>query len=234
MRGIEEFTKELAMRLQAKMEGVEITPMDNLKNNGVVAHGLTIRRVEENIAPTLYVENWFEQFKRKQLSVDDILEQIVRTYQELDTPNIPDMKEYLSSPELINRINLRLLNWEANRKLIADRQLVHYPVPKTDLVVLFYIHVIQDGDTSGDIALSEAIRERYLPTFEDAEALYNEIINKVSVEEVRFESLSKLANRMLEEQGIEMPLLPVENDFLHVLTNAQKTYGACIAVTMKT
>lgn len=231
MRGIEEFTKELAEKVQARLSGVEVTPMENLKNNGIVVHGLTFRREDEKVAPTLYLESWFEKFKNKGLSADDILEQIICTYQGLDEPNIPDMHEYLSSPELINRINIRLLNLKKNRRLIDERQLVHHVVPNTDLVVLFYIKVIQNGNTSGEIALSETLMEKYLSAFEDAETLYNEIINKVSLEAVRFESVSKLANKIIEEQGFDMPPLPMEANFLHVLTNYQKMFGAAALLT---
>ena len=133
MRGIEEFTKELAEKVQAKLNGVEVTPMENLKNNGVVVHGLTFRRTDEKVAPTLYLEHWFEKFKSKRLSVDDILEQIICTYQDLPEPNIPDMEEYLSSPELIDKISVRLLNMKKNCRMIEERNLVFYKVPNTDI-----------------------------------------------------------------------------------------------------
>lgn len=229
--GIEEFTKELAEMVQAKLNGVEVTPMENLKNNGVVVHGLTFRREDENVAPTLYLEHWFEKLKSKRLSVDDILGQIICTYQDLPEPNIPDMEEYLSSPELINKINVRLLNMKKNRRMIEERNLVFYKVPNTDMVCLFYIRISSEGDTVGEVALSETLMERYLPTFEDAKELYDEVVSKVSADKISLEPVAKFANKIIKERGFDMPPIPLEANFLHVLTNDTRMFGASVLLT---
>ena len=229
--GIEEFTKELAEKVQAKLNGVEVTPMKNLKNNGVVVHGLTFRREDENVAPTLYVEQLFDLFKQDSLSIDDILERIIRTYQDLPEPNIPDMEEYLTSPELINKINVRLLNMKKNRRMIEERNLVFYKVPNTDMVCLFYIKISSEGDTVGEVALSETLMERYLPTFEDAKELYDEVVSKVSADKISLEPVAKFANKIIKERGFDMPPIPLEANFLHVLTNDTRMFGASVLLT---
>ena len=229
--GIEEFTKELAEMVQAKLNGVEVTPMKNLKNNGVVVHGLTFRREDENVAPTLYLEGWFEKFKSKRLSINGILEQIIRTYQELDEPNIPDMDEYLSSPGLISKVNVRLLNLKKNRRMIEERNLVFHKVPNTDMVCLFYITVSNDGYTIGEIALSETLMERYLPTFKDAKELYDEVISKVSADTISLEPVAKFANKIIKDRGFDLPPIPLDANFLHVLTNDRRMFGASVLLT---
>lgn len=228
---IEEFTKELAEKVQARLSGVEVTPMENLKNNGVVVHGLTFRRLDENVAPTLYLEGWFNKFKSKKLSIDGILEQIICTYQDLDDPNIPDMDEYLSSPELINKINVRLLNLKKNRRMIEERNLVFHKVPNTDMVCLFYITVSNDGYTIGEIALSETLMERYLPTFKDAKELYEEVISKVSADTISLEPVAKFANKIIKDRGFDLPPIPLEANFLHVLTNDRRMFGASVILS---
>lgn len=195
--GIEEFTKELAEKVQARLSNVEVTPIGTLKN-GIEVQGLSFRRVDENVAPTLYLEGWFEKFKRKKLSTDDILEQIICTYQDLPEPNVPDMEEYLSSPELIDKISVRLLNMKKNRRMIEERNLVFHKVSNTDLVCLFYIMVSNDGYTIGEIALSETLMERYLPTFKDAKELYDEVISKVSADTISLEPVAKFANKIIK------------------------------------
>ena len=228
---IEEFTKELAEKVQARLSGVEVTPMENLKNNGVVVHGLTFRRVDENAAPTLYLEGWFNKFKSKKLSINGILEQIICTYQDLDEPNIPDMDEYLSSPELINKINVRLLNLRKNLRMIEERNLVFHKVPNTDMVCLFYITVSNDGYTIGEIALSETLMGRYLPAFKDAKELYDEVISKVSADTISLEPVAKFANKIIKERGFDLPPIPLDANFLHVLTNDRRMFGASVLLS---
>lgn len=229
--GIEEFTKELAEMVQAKLNGVEVTPMKNLKNNGVVLHGLTLRKEGENVAPTLYLEHLFELFQRNELSVEAILEKVIRTYERLPEPNIPEMNSWLSDPELINRINVRLLNMKENRELIETRKLVYREVENTGLVCLFYIRMISEGTTVGDIALTESLMERYLPNIRDAEVLFHLVMSRVKEEDLRFEPVANVVNHMIERAGFDLSPLPMEVNFLHVLTTRGLAYGSSVILS---
>jgi len=220
---LNELTNVLVTGLRG--HGIEATPTTNTKNNGVVQHGLTLRRNDERVAPVFYINQFFERYKNGELSVDDILSQIIVEYEKLPTPSFPDINEMMSAPDFIDRITLRLVNEPANKSTIECRKLVHHQIAETDLVVLFYATVVSDENSSGSIAITEELMKRYLPDVADGCELYEKIIHRKS-EVVKFESIGSVIERMMKERLEEIPQIPFEDDFMFVLTNDSTSYGA--------
>ena len=179
---IKEFTESIAEKMKARLVGVEVTPTEAWKNNGVLQHGLLFRKDDERVAPVLYLNQWFKLFKKGELSEQDILEQVIRTYQGLPDHNIPDMEEWLTDSQFIDKVNVRLVNWDKNKDMIAARDLIHYELQGTDLTILFYAEVIADGRSDGEVALTEQLMKKCLPDIESAEALYYEVLRRVEPE----------------------------------------------------
>lgn len=229
---IKEFTEKIAEGIRARLVGVDVTPMETIRNNGVVLHGLTFRREGENVSPMLYLDNCFHLFEQEKVSEQDVVEKVMETYEELPKPNVPSkLDEWLSSPELMDKISIRLLNMEANRELIEKHKLVYHELEKTGLVCLFYVRVIDDGDEIGYIALTEYLLEWYLPTVMNGEALYNEVTQRVTEEDLRFEPVSRMVDRISEDNMWSMPPIPEEANFLYVLTNRNTSFGAAAILT---
>ena len=131
---IENFIEELVNLIQASGNGLEAIPTETQKNNGVVRHGLTLRKDDSRIAPILYVDEWYKQFQSGDLSVQDVSEHLMREYEKLPIPDVPDLDSWLSAPDLINKVNLRLVNRDENSVMIQERDLVYHEVENTDLV----------------------------------------------------------------------------------------------------
>lgn len=228
---IKEFTEQIAKGIEASIAGVTATPTETWRNNGVTQHGITFRKNDEKVSPVLYLNQWFKRFNKGELSVQDILEQVIREYRCLPDVNIPDMEEWLASDDFINTISIHLVNKEANKKMITARNLVSYALENTDLTCLFYAKVISEGSTSGEIAISEYLLNRYLPTIANGEVLYHEVVKRINAETIRFEPMSNLVNRMVEEVIGDASPLSIKEDFMYVLTNLTMTYGASAILT---
>ena len=228
---IKEFTEQIAKGIEASIAGVTATPTETWRNNGVTQHGITFRKNDEKVSPVLYLNQWFKRFNKGELSVQDILEQVIREYRCLPDVNIPDMEEWLASDDFINTITIHLVNREANKKMIIARNLVSYALENTDLTCLFYAKVISEGSTSGEIAISEYLLNRYLPTIANGEVLYHEVVKRINAETIRFEPMSNLVNRMVEEVIGDASPLSIKEDFMYVLTNLTMTYGASAILT---
>lgn len=220
---LNELTNVLVTGLRG--HGIEAIPTTNTKNNGVVQHGLILRRNDERVAPVFYINQFFERYKNGELSVDDILSQIIVEYEKLPTPSFPDINEMMSAPDFIDKITLRLVNEPANRSTIECRNLVHHQIEETELVVLFYATVVSDENSSGSIAITEELMKRYLPDVADGDELYEKIIHRKS-EVVKFESIGSVIERMMRERLEEIPQIPFDDDFMFVLTNDSTSYGA--------
>lgn len=223
---IKEFTEQIAKGIEASIAGVTATPTQTWKNNGVIQHGITFRKNDEKVSPVLYLNQWFKRFNKGELSAQDILEQVIREYKCLPEVDIPDMEEWLSSDDFINTITIHLVNREANKKMITARNLVSYALENTDLTCLFYAKVISDGSASGEIAISEYLLHRYLPKIVNGEALYHEVVKRINEDTIRFEPISNIVNRMVEEMTGEVSHFSIKEDFMFVLSNMAMTHGA--------
>ena len=223
---IKEFTERIAEKVKARLTGVDVTPQEAWKNNSVIQHGLQFRRDEDKVAPVLYLNQWFKLFKDGQLSEQEILEQVIRTYETLPAHNIPDMEAWLLDEDFIDKVNLRLVNWEKNKDMIAARNLVHYDLEGTDLTCLFYAEVVTDDSSFGEVALTEQLLERCLPNIANVDALYHEVVNKVEPDEVRLETIEDLMARLAGEILTDMFPCPVEKNFMHVLSYRSMRHGA--------
>lgn len=229
---MKEFTETLATKMEARLNGVKVTPTTNWKNNGILREGLTICKVGEPVAPILYIDHLFHRFGSGELSVEDILEQVISDYENLSTPIIPDLHTLLSAVDFIDKIRIRLVNLDENKKMIEERHLLHYELENTGLVCLFYAKVFTEDNSTGEIGLSEAFLKQYLPQIDNAEALYQVIIEKS--QDVYFEPMQKVIIEMLSRNHMDdsiLDMIETTNNFMYVLSNTSKNYGASTILT---
>lgn len=223
---IKKFIEELAEALEVQNEGLKVVPTEMQKNNGIVQNGLCFYRAEEKVAPIFWLNQFYERFKKGELLKENILERIIREYKNLPTPSLPDMEEWMESPEFLSLISIHLVNGPKNQKMIEERNLVYYEVENTDLVCLFYAKVFLEADTLGEVAITERIMEEYLPNVKDAEELYRLVTEQVQSEELRFESSLSVMERLFREKKIDAPPFPTVEDYMYILSNKQMTFGA--------
>lgn len=105
-----------------------------LKNNGVRLDGLSIRRTDAALAPTIYLNSYYEQYQGG-LGIDEIIEDILRLFADYPAPGfltdgLPEQFDQVRS-----RIMLRLIHAEMNRELLSDLPFIPY----LDLAIVFYL-----------------------------------------------------------------------------------------------
>ena len=103
-------------------------------------------------------------------------EHLIRKYEVLPEPCIPDIDAMMSAPDIINKITLRLVNGPENKGMIERRRLVYHEIKNTDLVCIFHVTILMEETLLGSIAVSREILERYLPDFADDNELYDEVV----------------------------------------------------------
>ena len=105
--------------LKGWKEDAEVVIQETKKNNGVTYQGLSIREVEEAVAPCIYLEEFYKDYQKGE-DMEKVLARIREEYQwamersafyELDVLQYGHMKD---------RIIFRLVNYERNQELLAD------------------------------------------------------------------------------------------------------------------
>ena len=95
---------------EVKVEAIHVP-----KNNGVVLQGITVRRPEEKVVPTIYMERFYEDYLEGR-DMDDILEEFMEIYEEQETAQMPDFAFYQDYEKVKRRLALKLVNRKKMRR----------------------------------------------------------------------------------------------------------------------
>ena len=190
------------------------------KNNGVVLQGLMIRKQEENVMPTIYLNSFREAYEGG-VTFADIVRKIVSIYREDGAGRKIDVSFFRDFDKVKERICYRLVNRERNRELLEQ---VPY-IPFLDLAICFYYAFDGAGVEHGMIPVYRS----HLDIWKVSEQNLMECAMKntprlfpgevIPMENALEDLLQELSEEMRQEfrQKVSMK----------ILTNSRKTYGAC-------
>ena len=145
----EKFVSVMQERLQARYPDCKVRAVHADKNNGVQLTGIVIMPEEQNVAPNIYMENFYEEYLAGR-QIEDIADAAAQFYEEhriQEDPGLPDVTDFEAVKELIC---FKPVNGERNREMLKSmphRQFL-------DLAVTYYIPVTVTGST-GRIAVTD-------------------------------------------------------------------------------
>ena len=84
------------------------------KNNGVILQGLMIRRGQENVMPTIYLNSFLKAYEGG-VTFADIIKKIISIYREDAVGRKIDISFFQDFEKVKDRICFRLVNREKNR-----------------------------------------------------------------------------------------------------------------------
>lgn len=187
------------------------------KNNGLIRKGITISEKGINVSPTIYLEEFYDRF----LECDDlgvITDQIIDLYYHVKVEESWQCDFVTSFEGVKDRIVLRLINRDSNRKLLED---VPY-LPFMDLAIVF--HVLIEMDTYGDHLATMLVRNEHMEIWDVAvQDLYlHGIKNSERLLPAQVSGMCMLLNHYLEDEES----IGDEDELMYVLTNQKRAFGA--------
>ena len=201
------------------------------KNNGLELTALTITKPNVNIAPTIYLDHMYEQYKEGEQSFDDVLANIARLRMEYDCKVDFETECITSFEKCKHMIMPRLINKNENLAMLED--VVH-----TDIEDLSVIYAIVVNDFESDGTASIIIRNEFFKNWNiTKEELHNVAMANLRESKPDFEPLSNIIKKIMRKNFVEQNMdeeelesvlenmVPVDNE-LFVLTNENKIYGA--------
>lgn len=217
-----QFVNEVEMKVQGCVsEKTKVQAHIAVKNNGKERRGLMLIQEGINISPTIYLEEYYEQFQNGN-SLEQIVEKILELYKEVRFQNSWE-GDYIQSFEKIKHmIVYKLINKEKNKKLLKDTPYK----PFQDLAIVCY--VLLELNKSGTATM--LVKEEHLKMW------------GVTKEEV-FEQAEKNSGRLLPAEFSRMKDVIAEmldldleenrtEDFMYVLSNESRSFGAvCMMYT---
>lgn len=198
--------------------GMEISFQTITKNNGVRLHGCLLRRNESHIAPTLYMENFYDLY-RGGMSVGETAEAMLR----ICVSSLDDIREFDFAPEdwesVRKMIGMKVLGYERNPELLRRVPYIRYE----DLAIVF-IFVLKEAGIPGGVAVitSEltglwgiSAEELFAQARQSAPVLLEPVVT--NIREMIGDCPEELEEVLDESAGsVDM----------YILTNRNQTYGA--------
>ncbi len=225
--GINEFARKVCGAVEKKLgAGHTVELREIRKNNGVLLHGMMIQSKSRNVAPTIYLDSFWDAYETG-TSFSAVVGRLLAIYWEGTPGNSIDIEFFRSYEAVKDRICYRLVGRKGNEALLEEVPHIEF----LDLAICFYyaycgkelgegiilIHnshmKMWDTSTSGLLGLAQSNTPRLFPwecsSMED-------ILNELTGREFGGESPSAQ-----EGMGCQIPM--------KVLSNTKKLHGAaCI------
>ena len=170
------------------------------KNNGTRRTGILFKQEDSNLAPTIYLEEFYQKYLKGQ-QVPDLADSICSIYQEIRVKKTCDCQNLFDFNHVKEHIVYKLIRRDANEELL--KQIPYEPF--LDLAVVYYIQI--DNTRFGSAAIQ--IRNEHLRYW------------RVEKEEIR---------RLAEKNTPRIYPAQIQQivRFMYVATNEQCSLGAAV------
>lgn len=138
----ETFLNTIHTMVQKRLEGkAKVTLQHVLKNNGLLLDGLTIAAPESRMAPTVYLNSYYDEAE-KGLPLSIITDQILLLYE--TDPGISEetAEQMMHFDSVRDRIAYRLVHAENNKTLLTTVPHIAY----LDLAIVFFVIVAENAE----------------------------------------------------------------------------------------
>lgn len=230
--GIKELGQEVAQEIEKRIPEARVEVREVNKNNSLILHGLTImdESKETNIAPTIYLDNFFQQYLNDEVTVEEIVERVIEM-NEMHQPEIPFHIELVTKFENVrNNLRIKLVNTKKNEEMLKD--VPHKEI--LDLSAIYQIAVLMDDDSVGTVTISNRIFEKYGITVDELHEAAIENMKNIEPAQIKgmFQTMAEL---MGEEMGeLPMDMFGDEEEKMLVITNKSKVCGASVILQKET
>ena len=155
---MKKFLEETVTLVEKKMgEGYQVRTEHVLKNNGVELDGILIMKEGESVAPNIYLNDYYEEYKCGK-TVEAIASEVIEGYYHYVMQKDNFVSELnLSFEHFKDKIYFRLVNFKRNKRLMEE---VPY-IPFLDLAITFYCLVEQKEGMIGSLHISNELMKEW-------------------------------------------------------------------------
>ncbi len=225
------FITQIMQRMQQRL-GEKYTVLSGTvkKNNGIELIGITIRRQGCNTSPTIYLNDFFREYKSG-ISIEAITEKIQVIFEQNYISQTVDLSGFTDYEKAKKQIAYKVINFDKNRKLLQE-------VPHKviyNLAMVFY-YTVTEVPFEGKATI--LIRNSHLQNWKiSAEELYqNAVINAPVMLPAQIENIEKVMENLMksgvcnEQEDIQNYLKETKTEDdripMYVLSNKKKVLGA--------
>lgn len=214
------FYENIAENVSEVLGSEVIVELQEVTKVNISLDGLIIRKRNESIAPTIYLNQYFNQFNDGR-TMDDIVQDIIRVYENNQPKNIMDVfktEDFFDFDQMKEKIVLKVINTEKNLDLLE--KVPNISMEGLGLSVVFYVSLMIEEQSAG-ILINNQHLQLWKKEVSDLISLAEANTNRIHAYTVK--SLNEVMSEIL---GFEEDLIPDDVPALYVLTDENKTFGA--------
>lgn len=201
---------------------------DVTKNNNCCLTGLCIRKDDDNMAPVIYLDAFYEEYLQRGISIEEVCAEVVHTYKISKTNHKFDTYGVMDFEQVKDNICFKLVNAQKNQELLADVPHIKF----LDLAIIYFILISKDSARTGTIMVRNNIMDMWGV---DTDELYNIALrNTQRLFRGTVSSMSSVISEMIysgeDDESIDdvfdMEVGDADAIPLYVATNFSKINGA--------
>ena len=214
------FYENLAENVSEVLGSEVIVELQEVTKVNLSLEGLTIRKQGENISPTIYLNQYFNQFNDGR-TMDDIVQDIIRVYENNQPENIMNVfktEDFYDFDKMKEKIVLKVINTEKNLDLLE--KVPNISMEGLGLSVIFYVSLMTKEQSAGILIKNEHLK-LWKKEVSDLISLAEANTNRMHAYTIK--SMNEVLSGMF---GFEEDLIPEDAPTLYILTDSNKTFGA--------
>lgn len=216
-------------------EAFDVDLSENIKNNGVSQWAINIKARDTNVAPSIYLEGFYEKYNTSVCDIKTIASDIIECYFEHKDDIAFSVEEFKDFSKMQKGIRCKLINKEENFVLLKSIPYVEF----LDLVLIFYC-IFSETDT---YTQSCVITNRHIALWNIKVEELQEIalFNTKKYSYFSITAMNRIIVELFKQQLFEGEVYEneeilkyindgIEENNMYVLTNKQKIFGAVAIV----
>lgn len=214
----EEFTEKIVTLLKGRLGDVTVRLHNTIKNNGIRLTGLAIQESDSNIAPCIYLEDFYSDYEEGDKNIEDIAEEIICFYHKNRVThdfNVSMLTDYSRVRPVLRG---RLINTERNAERLKA-------MPHREFFDLSLIYCVEipgpDNQGVGNIQVWDEHMELWGVTEQE---LYSRVMENMAAFDRA--SIVNMADILTNMQECPVEMAAEEIFPMYVLTNQSKCNGA--------
>lgn len=210
--------------LPMQYEKANVSLQSVVKNNDVQLTGLMIRLEENNIAPFIYLDRYYEQYQNG-MELPDIMKDIAELRVSSEQSVKLDISRITDFNQVKDNIICKLINGDMNEEYLADKPYTQIE----DMAVIYVIDLGSGAEGHMSSPITYDLMKRYGV---DTQMLHEIAIHNLAKSEIVFKSMKDalmeimFPDRVPEEDPLAEILSAEDEIPMYVLSNAEKLNGA--------
>lgn len=225
----EEFVKAIEIIISEKLGCLyDVRTINVIKNNGLSLWGLCIRLANNSVAPTIYLNNYFNDYKNER-DFNEIVRDILDVYKK-SNKDIPSISNDFSWGSIQKNVVLRLVNYDMNKEVLES---VPHKIVFEDLAVTFHVLTGSTKDGIQSYRISNKLFDGLEITIEDL--FKSALTNTMTYFNTSIRNINEVISSMIAAEGMDNEeyaelfdsTVPEEGrGMMYVLSNNIGVYGA--------